>query len=154
MYIFTYTLCCISSFIVAQKMDAYLISNGSSAYKDTQISVELSLGEVSVAHHTSDNIQITEGFYQGSFLGTSTHEVKVDYIKVRPNPFSDFVSFTGYYDSGYNISIYDYLGKKLWSKIDNIGDYSVNLHFLHQGVYLCKIQFQNNESQSIILTKL
>ena len=127
-----------------------LSSQGHTIVSETGITVRQSIGQQSViGTFTSNQLRVEQG-YQQSMLKMSTNAIMGNDIKITvyPNTFKDMINFqfSKPINGVVNISIFDVLGRTVYSKEHHISDSSLainNLHFA-DGKYIAKVTLKNH----------
>lgn len=127
-----------------------LSSQGYTIVSETGITVRQSIGQQSViGTFTSNQLRVEQG-YQQSMLKMSTNAIMGNDIKITvyPNTFKDMINFqfSKPINGVVNISIFDVLGRTVYSKEHHISDSSLainNLHFA-DGKYIAKVTLKNH----------
>ena len=112
-------LLAIASFTFAQSITPEVVSNGGDYFANSSCSIAWTIGEPMVETAVGTNNTLTQGFHQGLYTLVNIEKQIVNTkINVYPNPTSDFINIdiTGANSSGYQIQLFDNLGKLLVNK--------------------------------------
>ncbi|WP_299099155.1 T9SS type A sorting domain-containing protein [uncultured Winogradskyella sp.] len=92
------------------------------------------------------------GAYEfGSSLSIADVEVNITEVKLYPNPASNIINIISNHVNIKSVGIYDVLGKQVLAKTNKK---DINVSDLRSGMYIVKIEFENNTSTSKRFIKL
>jgi hypothetical protein len=134
----------------AQELHHQMISTqGHNVVSETGITVRQSIGQQSViGTYTNNQFRVEQG-YQQSTLKMNTNATMVNYIKITvyPNAFKDMINFqfSKPINEVVNISIFDVLGRTVYSKEHHISDSSLAIYNINfaDGKYIAKVAIKN-----------
>ncbi len=140
--------------VFCQTNQPEVITSSGDFFKPNASSPTLSwtLGEcITETYYSAYNI-ITQGFQQDSLyiIGITENPDKEFFIKIFPNPTSDFITIsinplTGK-SSDYIIELYDLLGKKLYTGTYRQNEIQLDMFTYPTGTYLLKVMMKGNKT--------
>ncbi len=84
------------------------------------------------------------GFSQNSY-GYSVKDAQVKVLRFFPNPATTFINFEfqRHFDRGYNLTIYNFVGKKVWELSNLSVSNQIDLSDFARGVFIFQLRDKN-----------
>lgn len=121
-----------------QKISPNLISGSGGFYKDQNVSVHWSVGEVAVSEHKNSQIYLTEGFHQGRIFITAISQVPDWDILIYPNPAGENFYISSERTKILNIQIFDIKGMSVLNTVEMSG--IIDVSKLNPGNYIVRLK--------------
>lgn len=138
--------------LFAQKINPQVISSAGSRYQTNTMSIDWTLGELSITTIQGTSNIISQGFHQSRYIVTATDELSKDLrnISVYPNPTSDLIQMDISFDVVRSVHVYlkDVNGKQIWNNKyygQQITE-STSLSNLPNGMYFLSFIIDGNKS--------
>jgi hypothetical protein len=159
--IFPFLICLIWSVeISAQKVYPQILSSSGNSNQTNTMTIEWTLGELSITTISGPTAMITQGFHQPRYVITAINEISetLGKINVFPNPTSDKVNMNMTFDKirSVHVGLTDLNGKLLFKKkyVGQNMNESMSFDNLPNGSYIMNfILDDNNSKQSFIILK-
>lgn len=152
----------LSSNTTAQEIHPHILSSAGNLNQSTTMSIEWTLGELSITTISGPSTMITQGFHQPRLVVTAIYETIENFgkLNVYPNPTSDQVTLNMEFDKkiAVQVDLTDSQGRKIIKRLyfgQNVNDI-VSLRDLPNGTYFVSFSFDNNyfkKSFKILKTK-
>lgn len=145
--------------IPAQKVYPQILSSAGSSNQTKTMTVEWTLGELSITTINGSSSIITQGFHQPKYLITALDPLSEigEKIIVYPNPTSDDVHMKMTFDKimPVKVRLTDSNGRLLWNKkyVGQNMDESTSFRNLPNGNYFLNFSFDNNSKQTFKIIK-
>lgn len=136
-------------------IDKSSIDSGGAVATDGAVNVIYTIGEVAVQETTVGAIHISEGFISaGSIVALELERyTPLLGVNIYPNPAIDFVNISLVTTANYEISIYDFLGRKTATyQVTNSDSKRIALSQLANATYIVLIK--NNDTKQFASYKL
>lgn len=147
------------------QLDLNVVASGGGIDSTQQLSLEWTLGEISIATLSSESIMITEGFHQPILIVSDFEESTVTntslinrgyQINVSPNPVNSFINvqMESADDSEVMVNLFSIDGRPVAKEFKKEANdsFRMNLADLTPGLYL--LRFTNSEGQLLRTFKL
>lgn len=146
--------------ISAQKVYPQILSSAGNSNQTNTMTIEWTLGELSITTISGPTAMITQGFHQPRYVITAINEISktLGKINVFPNPTSDKVNMNMTFDKirSVQVGLTDLNGKLIIKKkyVGQNIDESMSFDSLPNGSYIMNfILDDNNSKQSFIILK-
>ncbi len=120
-FIFLFCICLASSTWAQTEISRSVVASGGHDFKNDQIQLSATIGEVMVTTLSTETLVLTQGFQQPEkedFTSSYQSPDLIESISTFPNPASEriYVDITTKKEDNYNIEIFDVLGKRWKSR--------------------------------------
>ena len=143
----------------AQKIYPQILSSAGNSYQTNTMTIDWTLGELSITTITGPSAMITQGFHQPRYAITAIDELSqaMGKISVYPNPTSDEVHMKMTFDKimSVQVRLTDSNGRLLWNDkyVGQKMDESTSFRNLPNGNYFMNFSFDNNSKQTFKIIK-
>lgn len=109
----------LSSGLYAQNITPQVLSSAGNKFQNSSMSIEWTLGELSINTIKGTNGIITQGFHQPKYIITTVNELKtvIGDVHVYPNPTADLIQMKMAFEKVQTVQVllFDMNGKKIWN---------------------------------------
>ena len=147
--------------LFAQKLTPQILSSAGTRYQTSTMTIDWTLGELSITTIQGSSNIITQGFHQPKYIITGIDELDKNFgtISVYPNPTNDVIQMNMSFNRISSVQVYliDINGKQLWNNEYN-GQHmteSTSIKDLPNGSYFLNFIIDGNKSsQTFKIQKL
>jgi hypothetical protein len=144
----------------SQSISSSLVSSAGGSFYQIYAKMDWAIGETVIETYKTNNNYMTQGFIQGATTSLNSvyeHQFKGISMVLFPNPFSTGIqiNFSGLSNSQKpSILVFDILGKVVF-RMDDLGmENKLELEQLSAGIYLVKVNINNQNYGSYRIEKL